>query len=443
MTESKNELSTKSKLKRVLKRLFTFFIFFLIIGFIVFIIFYNFFETDGFTVYPEYNVIKNYSNLLKTVKNLYYRGKYIDAYNISNYVSYISTYPLKEHLIESYKYDHNIRDEDEEEEDDDDNDYYDEEENEKSEINKNTKNNIVDKKKEEILDKLKLEYEINLLNYTSEIMKNKYKTKINLPSSYLTLINKVLPKKMQIEINYMEQKNSYRIFKKHNSIPEIYNYANEISNIYKTNFLHKIICAKLYLSCGDYKDSKKLSVNLINDLLFKEVLSIKYFNLDTSVSVYIPPKYLSVHSWSEIISSDNLIDYIYYYRLLGGNIKKLKSKFNKFIKTLYEEAEKDYNEVVSLKTKYDLQKSSLNNKKNLKKINLIRNRLKNAYRKYQYLDSLKELNYGYYITKFEIDSEYINNSVNCLKECKFISEEIEEIYKNLKNSLSEEDDEDE
>ncbi|MBR4570050.1 MAG: hypothetical protein IKO19_05215, partial [Candidatus Riflebacteria bacterium] len=292
--------------------------------------------------------------------------------------------------------------------------------------------------REEKYRELKQNYEIDLYKHTANIMYCSYVTKKYSFSSYFRFLNKILPEKYHIRESYKEVVSDNRIFKRHNSIPDIYNYARKIASYPELNILEQLECAELFKTCETYKDSKKLCVSLIEKTM-SELFSFEETNFvqDPFSNYYDDYHY---NRWRDIYKSWNLIDFIYYYQTFGGDVSKLKKKFNEFIKLIYENAEKKYNEADILRKEFDLQKEDLRKKEVIEKFKLIIEKLSDSSDRFEYLNDLKELKNAYFITNFEVDSIFINESEKWLKKCKDLQEELTEVYDEKIESYSEEDD---
>ena len=437
MNDNEGENKTKG-IKKNAKYLVNIILFLLLFTGIILIIFFSIFEIDGVAQYTnEFKKINSLKKRLNKVKNLYTKGRYIDVYNNSYIYSYLDI--QKSILISSFEdLDYIISDE---------TGYKDylEHKGYRDDVNEEKKQEIIKKIENDIENEVQNEhvelercYELNLYNDVSEIMNNSYVKGNYLPTSSLTFF------KTSNEIS------SFRIIVKRNTIPDIYNYAKKLTASTKFNIIKTLFSAKLFRTCGDYKDSKNLCVSSIEKVLLK-LFSLKHFLSNKSVYLDSGKYYYKSYSWSDLIAPDKLVDLIYYYHNFGGDMSKLKKKFDEFTKSLNEEGEKKFNEVIALKSEFFLKKQSKINKKNLKELNKIRNKIENKTGVlcdiYNYMMDLEELRKAYYITKLKIDAELIKNSeikmedlVNLGHELSKEYKELEELYPN--NEVDEEDDSD-
>lgn len=452
MEENKNNKSIKDRIKKTARFLFWAFLFLAICGFIFIIIFFKFFEIDGWGNYRyryEYTYDK-YRNFSDYQKDIYYQGRFCDAYRQG--IKNNSLAKLKESLIKDFKAKNNIESDPKPESDSYSDSYYDAFDDDIDDSDENVSDNIKDKEnekekedekqdeieREEKYRELKQNYEIDLYKHTANIMYCSYVTKKYSFSSYFRFLNKILPEKYHIRGSYKEVVSDNRIFKRHNSIPDIYNYARKIASYPELNILEQLECAELFKTCETYKDSKKLCVSLIEKTM-SELFTFEETNFvqDPFSNYYDDYHY---NRWRDIYKSWNLIDFIYYYQTFGGDVSKLKKKFNEFIKLIYENAEKKYNEADILRKEFDLQKEDLKKKEVIEKFKLIIEKLSDSSDRFEYLNDLKELKNAYFITNFEVDSIFINESEKWLKKCKDLQEELTEVYDEKIESYSEEDD---
>ena len=465
MEENKNKKSIKDRIKIITKFLFRFFLFLVICGYIFIAIFFKFFEIDGLANYRyiyEFNYDK-YRNFPNYQKDLYYQGRFCDAYRQG--IKNNSLAKLKESLIKDFKDKYNIESESESDSDSDSDYYYDsfndnignsdekedvedvedDEEDEKQDEKEDEEEDVEEDEKQDEIEReekyieLKQNYEIDLYKHTANIMYCSYVTKKYSFSSYFRFLNKILPEKYHIRGSYKEVVSDNRIFKKHDSIPDIYNYARKIASYPELNILEQLECAELFKTCETYKDSKKLCVSLMEKTM-SELFTFEETNFiqDPFSNYYDDYHY---NRWRDIYKSWNLIDFIYYYQTFGGDVSKLKKKFNEFIELIYENAEKKYNEADILRKEFVLQKEGLKKKEVIEKFKLIIEKLSDSSDKFEYLNDLKELKHAYFITNFEVDSIFINESEKWLKKCNDLQEELTEVYDKKIESYSEEDDE--
>ena len=414
MEENKNKKPIKDRIKKTAKRLFWAFLFIAICGFIFVFLFLKFYEIDGLGNYrPKYRYaydFDKYWHFSDYHKDLYYQGRFRDAYRQGKKYTYLDF--LKKRLIDDFKEKHYI---------DPDDDSFNEN------ISNSDENDDLEKEKEKEREKnykeLKQYYEINLYCSTANTMYCSYVTRKYNFLSNLSFLNKILPRKYQIRVYYKDVVPDYRIFKKHNSIPDIYNYAKKLASNPNLNILEQLKCAELFKTCDTYKDSKKLCVSLMEKTM-SELFSFKKIELvrDTFRNYYYDDYHYN--PWYDIYNSSKLIDFIYYYQNFGGDVSKLKKKFNEFIKLIYENAEKEYNEVGILRKEFDLKKEGLKKKEVKEKYDLIFEKLKDSRDKFEYLSDLEQLRNAYYITNFDVDSILIIESKKWAEKCNNLMNEF-------------------
>lgn len=428
MSETKSEPTLKAKLK-------TFFKFFLwgsfilvIFAIILYALFITCFEIDGFAKYNYKKYNKNNSdNLLETVKDMYYKGRYVDAYNFSQ--GKILRY-TKDIIINQYK-----------------------------EIDKldniNIHNRIKDdekareyisKRKEEIKkliskdnEYLKISYELELYNTTAEIMKDSQTTIVRHPSYYFKFLNRSSTRKLQtapkITPTQTQEISQCRFFIKHSPIPEIYDYAYKLSDKANSDIIKLFNSALLFKTCNNYKDSKNLCVSNMEKILF-DIFSPDKFKKEIDIMYKINNKkyYYNFYNSNGIINFNKLIDIVYFYNNFGGDMTKLKKRFDEFIKTLYEQSTKDYDEAILFKSKYNSQNTDFNFIKYKDEYNLIKVKLANSRTKFEYLSELTILKEAYSVTNFKIDSDLIEKSKEWIKQIKSIQTELNNEYIKIEKS---------
>ena len=418
MSETSSAPSKKEKIIFFLKYSSLSLLIIVILGAISFAIFNYFYEIDGIRD-SRYIRSKKISldDKIKTIKDLYYKGRYIDTYKDSRNYSWFelndfeSDFFFKVKVLNSDNVEHLYKEAEK----------YNYEVQERYKKILKTNKDILKNEIQNDYEKYKKILELNIFITASKIMKRTLERKVRHHLYSLKFLNRILPKKLQIPTGYSIMEPDYRIFIKHDPVPDIYNYAH--NQYLKPNLYHKDLfeTAILFKTCGDYKDSNKLCVDILEKMIL-DSFSVKKFGETDDFYHY--------YENMGIISSYELIEYIYYYNNFGGDLSKLKNKFDDFTKSLYEQTVKDFVEITTIKSNYDLKKSDLNYDKK-KEIAIIKEKYKYIYIKFEYLSSLKELKETYLITNFKVDPDLIKKSEEWLNKCNSFKKNLSDEYDKL------------